>query len=197
MFRLNKNYWDEKYKQGELKWDIGYVATPLREYFDQLNNKEIFILIPGAGNAYEAEYLHGKGFQNTYVLDWSKSAAKSFLSRYPEFPEENVIVDDFFEHNGKYDLVVEQTFFCAIEPILRPEYARKVYDLLNENGKLVGVLFNVELNTDRPPYGGFKSEYIKYFSPYFDINVFDTAFNSIEPRKGRELFINLTKKHAI
>jgi hypothetical protein len=194
MLRLTRNYWDERYKKGELKWDIGYIATPLREYFEQLTRKDMFILLPGAGNAYEAEYLYRNGFYNTYVLDWSKTAIKGFHSRYPEFPKENIIYGDFFEHSGKYDMVVEQTFFCAFEPILRPEYARKVFDLLNKNGKLVGVLFNVELNKDRPPYGGFKSEYIKYFTPYFDINVFDQAYNSIEPRKGRELFINLTKK---
>lgn len=194
MLRLNKNYWEDKYKQGDLKWDIGYISTPLREYFDQLTNKNKYILIPGSGNAYEAEYLHNLGFINTYVLDWSKGAIKSFKNRYPQFPCENIIQGNFFEHNGKYDLIIEQTFFCAIEPILRAEYARKVSELLNTGGKLVGLLFNVELNKDKPPYGGFKSEYVKYFEPYFDFNNFETAYNSIIPRQGRELFINLTKK---
>lgn len=194
MLRLNKNYWEDKYKQGDLKWDIGYISTPLREYFDQLTNKNKYILIPGSGNAYEAEYLHNMGFVNTYVLDWSKAAIKSFKNRYPQFPCENIIHGNFFEHSGKYDLIIEQTFFCAIEPILRAEYARKVSELLNTGGKLVGLLFNVELNKDKPPYGGFKSEYVKYFEPYFDFNNFETAYNSIIPRQGRELFINLTKK---
>lgn len=194
MLRFNKGYWDERYRKGEIKWDIGCVSTPLKEYIDQLQNKNLYILIPGAGNGYEAGYLHSKGFRNTYVLDWSKNAVKSFKANYPEFPEENIICEDFFLHNGKYDLIIEQTFFCAIEPILRAEYARKMSDLLNDRGRLVGLLFNVELNRDRPPYGGFKSEYLKYFDPYFEINVFDTAYNSIVPRQGRELFINLTKK---
>lgn len=194
MLELNKTYWEDKYKRGDLKWDIGYISTPLREYFDQLTNKNKYILIPGSGNAYEAEYLYNLGFLNTYVLDWSKEAVKSFKNRYPQFPDENVIVEDFFAHNGKYDLIIEQTFFCAIDPSLRADYAKKVSELLNTNGKLVGLLFNVEMSKDKPPYGGFKEEYVKYFAPYFNTKYFETAYNSIIPRQGRELFIDLVKK---
>ena len=39
-----------------------------------------------------------------------------------------------------------------------------------------------------------KSEYKKYFEPYFNIKVFETAYNSINSRKGRELFMILIKK---
>lgn len=191
---LSKSFWDEKYDEGELRWDVGYISTPLKEYFDSLRDKNKYILIPGAGNAYEAEYLFNKGFINVFILDWSRNAIKSFKNRFPVFPDENILYENFFEHHGTYDLIIEQTFFCAIEPHLRQDYAKKIHDLLNRNGKLVGLLFNVELNKDRPPYGGFKEEYIKYFKDYFDLNVFETAYNSIEPRRGRELFIDITKK---
>jgi hypothetical protein len=55
--KFDKSYWEEKFIKNETGWDIGYVSTPLKEYFDQLTNKDLKILIPGSGNGYEAEYL--------------------------------------------------------------------------------------------------------------------------------------------
>jgi methyl halide transferase len=116
-----------------------------------------------------------------------------FKKRAPHFPVENIIIEDFFEHNGKYDLIIEQTFFCAIFPSERKKYAERIYELLNSGGKLVGLLFNHEFDNKFPPYGGTKEEYLEYFNPFFQIKYFSTAYNSIKPRAGRELFINLIK----
>ncbi len=54
----------------------------------------------------------------------------------------NIILGDFFKHKGEYELVLEQTFFCAINPSLRKNYVAKMKELLLLNGKLVGVLFD-------------------------------------------------------
>jgi len=67
---FDKDYWNEKYLQGSAGWDIGYASTPLVEYFNQLLNKDLKILIPGCGNAYEAEYLVDNGFKNVFLIDW-------------------------------------------------------------------------------------------------------------------------------
>ena len=40
-------------------------------------------------------------------------------------------------------------------------------ELLKDNGKLVGRLFNTPLYQDHPPFGGNKNEYIEYFEPYY------------------------------
>ena len=57
VIKLGKEYWEEKYAKNSTGWNIGYISTPIKEYIDQLQNKSIKILIPGAGNSYEAEYL--------------------------------------------------------------------------------------------------------------------------------------------
>lgn len=194
MKELNKDFWTEKYINNETGWDIGYISPPLKEYIDQLQNKNLKILIPGCGNAYEAEYLYNSGFNNLYVIDFSHIALDNLKKRIPSISSDHLICDDFFNHIGKYDLIIEQTFFCAITPNLRSNYAKHMFELLNENGKLVGLLFNDKLNDDKPPFGGNKDEYLKYFSPYFNINIIDIAYNSISPRMDKELFINLSKK---
>jgi len=62
-------YWSKRYEENQTGWDIGYPSTPIKTYVDQLENKDLKILIPGAGNAYEAEYLWQQGFKNVHVLD--------------------------------------------------------------------------------------------------------------------------------
>lgn len=191
----NKNDWSKAYKEGRIGWDTGNPAPPITEYIDQLKDKDLKILIPGAGNAYEAEYLHIKGFSNVYVLDWAQEALDNLQNRYIDFPEANLICQDFFEHKGRYDLVLEYVFFCSLEPSKRKDYAAKIYELLNATGKLVGALFDDPMeNIEGPPFGGTKEEYVKYFEPYFDFRVYEMAYNSIKPRAGRELFINFVKK---
>ncbi len=191
---LSAHIWNQRYHDNNTGWDIGYPATPLKEYFDQLSDKSLHILIPGGGNAYEAEYLFNNGFKHVFVLDWSQQALNNFAERVPDFPKEQLIQGDFFEHQGAYDRIIEQTFFCAIDTSLRSSYATHAHRLLKDNGKLVGLLWNAPMNSDRPPYGGSKEEYFNLFSPLFTIDVMDASYNSIGPRKGRELFINLKKR---
>jgi thiopurine S-methyltransferase len=194
MIFLDKEYWNNRYINNETGWDIGYVSTPLKNYFDQLKNKDLRILIPGCGNAYEAEYLFKQGFKNVFIVDIAPEAIKAFKNRVPEFPENQIFLADFFELKQTWDLIIEQTFFCALNPAMREKYTQKMQELLTKNGKLVGLLFNCELNTEHPPFGGFKEDYEKLFSKYFNIKIMETCYNSIEPRKERELFIILEKK---
>ena len=186
---LNNKIWNNRYLNDEIGWDIGNISTPLKEYFNQLENKELKILIPGCGNAYEAEYLVSMGFKNVFLIDWAQEALDNFQNRNKSFPTTNLICGDFFKHEENYDLIIEQTFFCAINPILRKDYVLKMKELLADKGKLIGLLFNDTLFTNRPPFGGKKSEYIDLFNKHF-INVsMEKAYNSIESRKDRELFI--------
>ncbi|MEP0214951.1 MAG: methyltransferase domain-containing protein [Cellulophaga sp.] len=191
---LDEDFWDNRYITSDIGWDLGEVSPPLKSYFNQLTNKDLHILIPGGGNSYEAEYLHSKGFKNVYVVDLSKTALQNIKSRVPTFPSSHLIHSNFFDLNITFDLIIEQTFFCAISPSLRSKYVEKAFNLLNTNGKIAGLLFNIPLNSTHPPFGGNKEEYIMLFKPHFNIKIMDTAYNSIKPRSGNELFIILQKK---
>lgn len=63
---LNEEFWTERYRNQQTGWDIGYPSTPLQKYFEQLSRKDIHILIPGCGNAYEAEFLVKKRLSKYY-----------------------------------------------------------------------------------------------------------------------------------
>lgn len=190
---LNKTFWETKYAQQDTGWDTGGITEPLKTYIDGLKNKNLSILIPGAGNSYEAEYLFKNGFKNVEVIDLASQPLINLKTREPNFPEESLIQGDFFELNNTYDLILEQTFFCALNPVLRPAYAKKMSELLNPQGKLVGVLFDFALSENGPPFGGSKEEYLSYFEPYFTIKKLEKSYNSIKPRMGNELFIIFDK----
>src|SRR5690606_3583897 len=111
MKTLDKSFWQDRWKNAETGWDIGYPSTPLVDYFEKLDNKDLKILIPCCGNAYEGEYLIKKGFKNTFLIDIAPLAFENLKKRFPDFPDENLILGDFFELEASYDLIVEQTFF--------------------------------------------------------------------------------------
>lgn len=192
--QLNKNYWEKRYETKETGWDVGKITTPLQEYIDQIENKNLTILIPGAGNGYELDYLLSKGFKNVFIVDFTETPLKNIKKRIPGFPENQLIKSDFFEHEGKYDLILEQTFFCALAPELRKKYVSKMHSLLSENGKLFGLLFDFPLTEEGPPYGGSKAEYLNLFTENFNIKTLETAYNSIKPRTERELFFIVLPK---
>jgi SAM-dependent methyltransferase len=190
---LNAEYWNNQYKTNEIGWDLNQVSPPLKAYFDQLENKNISILIAGCGNAYEAEYLYSLGFNNITLVDISETLVEALNEKFKN-KSIKVIYQDIFEHKGNYDLIVEQTLFCAIDPSLRKKYVATMHHLLSENGKLVGLLFDKEFEKQGPPFGVCICQYEPLFSPYFTFNTFEDCYNSVMSRQGDELFINFSKK---
>ncbi len=187
---MSKEFWESLWEKNQTSWDLGIVSPPIKAYIDQLTNLSLRILIPGCGNAYEAEYLWKKGFKNVFIVEISDRAIQEFKERCPFFPEGNIIAGDFFTLNESYDLVIEQTFFCALEPDQRNNYAKKMAELLNNGGKLVGVMFNRTFDGG-PPYGGNTEEYRTIFSQNFKSIYMAPCYNSVGPRLGSEIFIKL------
>ncbi|MFK7796431.1 MAG: methyltransferase domain-containing protein [Aureispira sp.] len=193
---LNTNYWQQRYIQDTAGWDTGGITPPIQHYMDGVRNKSVRILIPGCGNAHEASYLHQQGFTQVYVCDWASSPLEALAKRCPDFPKEHLIQGDFFDLALQdLDYIVEQTFFCAIEPKLRPKYAQKTASMLQTGGQLIGLLFNKNLPAPPmgPPFKGSKEEYLGYFQPHFSSVQIEPCYNSIQPRSGLELFIQLQK----
>jgi SAM-dependent methyltransferase len=190
---LDKDYWDKRYQAEEIGWDLGTVSEPIKAYIDQIGDTSLKILIPGCGNAYEAAYLLSKGFNNITLIDISPSLVQQLQERFKDNSNIQVIEGDFFEHEGQYDLIIEQTFMCALDPGMRNAYAIKMHSLLKPEGKIAGLLFGVYFEKAGPPFGGDEADYQSLFSPLFRIQTMEKAYNSVKPRAGNELFIILKK----
>ena len=188
---LSSEYWDNRYRDKDTGWDMRKVSPPLQAYFEQLPGKTLSILIPGCGNAYEAAWLLTNGFTHVTVLDISPVLTTSLRRQLP--PEARILTGDFFDHQATYDCIVEQTFFCALDPSLRNKYMEKMHGLLRPGGRLIGLLFDRSF-PEGPPFGGDQSEYQSLLEKYFTIKTLAPCYNSIPPRQGTELFFIALKK---
>jgi SAM-dependent methyltransferase len=189
----SSEYWDNRYLANETEWDMHQVSPPLKSYIDNLSDKELAILIPGCGNAYEAKYLLDEGFKNVTLIDLSKIVTDRLKEQYKN-ESVQIVNENFFDHQGQYDLILEQTFFCALSPDLREKYVEKSYELLNDHGKIAGVFFNKSFTDTQPPYVASDNEYRELFQPTFTFLKFENCTNSIAPRMGNELAFEFEKK---
>ena len=193
---LDAKYWEEQYEARKTGWDLGQVSPPIQEYIDKVTDKNKRILIPGCGNSYEAEYLLDHGFSNITVIDIAPTPVSVLKEKFKDNPNIKIVLGDFFEHQEKYDLIIEQTFFCALPPTMRQKYVWKMHQLLAEEGILAGLLFN-RMFESGPPFGGSKEEYETLFEAVFDSIKMDSSENSIAPRANTELFIEMKKNTEI
>jgi len=193
---LDKDYWDAQYQAEATGWDLGEVSPPLKKYIDTLTNKDLAVLIPGCGNTYEAEYLLKQGFTNITVIDIAPTLVEKLKHKFDNNPNIKIVLADFFDHQGSYDLIIEQTFFCALPPRIRQKYVWKMHQLLVEKGNLVGLLFDREFDIS-PPFGGSKAEYENLFRGAFQINQMDIAPDSISKRANTELFVSFERRNIL
>jgi hypothetical protein len=205
--KLNAEYWQERWTNEQTGWDIGHPNHGLIAEVKSRFPKTSKILIPGAGRGHEAEALWEEGYLNTYVCDWApeafeslaksevllrvqrevppKAGAKTFLT--PEEAKSRLIVADFFTLEGSYDLLLEQTFFCAIDPSQREQYVEQAAHLLKPLGMWMGIFFDCHFPTEGPPFGGDKETYRRLFEKHFEITKLERFEGSIGPRLGKEL----------
>lgn len=193
---LDQSYWDLQYQSETTGWDLGTISPPIKAYVDQLKDTTISVLIPGCGNTYEAEYLLEKGFTNITVIDIAPTLVEKLKEKFKKTTAIRIIQGDFFEHKGSYDLILEQTFFCALPPQMRQKYVWKMHQLLSKKGKIAGLLFNRSFEVS-PPFGGSKTEYEQLFTEAFHFKILETSYNSVTPRAQSELFFVFEKKSEV
>jgi len=191
-----KEYWNSRWKEGKTGWDLGMPSPPLLHLVSILNpGKSSRILIPGCGNAWEAEWLAARGYTSITLVDIAPELCNMLEQRFARTPEVRILCADFFTLEGTFDLILEQTFFCAILPELREDYAAKMQELLSEEGILAGVLFDTDFSFEGPPFGGHAAAYRKLFEQYFSSVYIEPCAHSATPRAGTECLMQCRKNN--
>ena len=135
-------------------------------------------LVPGCGGGYDVLLFASLGF-DSYGLDTSQTAVRAAervaqeQRKEQRYPVRNVqngrgearfIVTDFFqddfldqthpsEDSGgerTFDLIYDHTFLCALDPSLRPRWAKRMSQLLAPGGRLICA----EYPLGKPPASG-------------------------------------------
>ena len=190
-------FWEEIYKNNDTGWDLGGPTPIFKNLASKLLPKKLCIL--GCGRGYDAIHFAKCGFDVTAV-DFAPSAIK-YLKNLSS--KHNVKVQalekNIFSLSPKYDnyfdYVIEQTCFCAIHPSRRLKYERLVFNILNVNGKLIGLWFPLDKNIKDggPPYGTTIDEVKNIFNNGWSICQEEFPHDSIKPRKNREKLIVFEK----
>ena len=191
-------FWEKSYQSGDMGWDLGG-PTPIFDHWIKFQKKSLSICVLGAGNGWDAINFAEKGHTVTAV-DFAESAINNMHTSAQERGVEiNIIHSDIFKL-GKlfpqtFDIVLEYTCFCAIDPTRRMDYIEMTNQIIKPEGKLIALLYPIDkdINDDGPPFGIDIDSTINLFSKYFTLHRKEIPKLSIERRNGREIFVVFKK----
>ena len=181
-----------------MSWDLGEPTPVFNQWINSERNK-LSICILGAGNGWDALNFAKKGHHVTAV-DFAFSAIQN-MRKMAEIlgVKLDLLYSDIFNigksYHDAFDIVLEYTCYCAIQPDRRIDYVNLVNCILKPEGRLVALFFPLdkELNDDGPPFGVNLNSTLNLFSKKFTLNKKEIPNLSIERRIGREIFVVLNK----
>jgi methyl halide transferase len=188
------SYWNQLFLDGQDGWELGRPTPPLARWFTLNPPRGKRVLVVGAGRGNEARFLAHLGAQVTAV-DFAEEAVASMRALAAV---ENLTLDirhqDLFTlGKGEWELVVEHTCFCAIDPSRRDEYVAAVADALVPGGELVGLFYD-HGRPGGPPFTTDIGELERRFAARFDWISDERPPDSVAARQGHELLVRLRKK---
>ncbi len=144
--------WNALYTDADTPWDLGAAHPELIHRLPELGDPGR-AFVGGAGRAHDALALARNGWQ-VVATDWARDAAGA-SDELVRLGSSYVVTDSLGFGGGRFDLIFEHTFFCAIDPVQRPDYGTMADRLLAPGGHLAAVVFPVGKHegTGGPPWG--------------------------------------------
>ncbi len=187
----DEKFWTNIYQTETPGWEKGHEAVWLPMALPQLKLGPSRVLVLGCGSGHDAAYLAKAGHKVTAV-DISPEAIKGAKEKYGEVKNLSFLQSDLFglprEWEGQFDLILEHTCYCAIDPARRNELVKYWHKLLSEKGQLLGAFFVME-KRDGPPFGGSEWEVKQRLNKRFEFLYWTRWRHSLEGRKGKELVL--------
>lgn len=190
---LTGESWNQRWVDQDTPWDMGRTAPPFeRAVRDGLVPVGGRALVPGCGAGHDARFLAEAGFDVTGV-DLSETALARARALAAEagtavtYRQADLLAlpDDL----AGFDLVLEHTCFCAIDPERRDDYVASIAGAVRPGGHLLGLFFLFEAE-EGPPFGATQEEIEHRFGAHFDVLHVERPDDSHEARQGREgLFV--------
>ncbi|XP_066364547.1 probable thiol methyltransferase 2 isoform X2 [Miscanthus floridulus] len=143
--------WRRCWEEGVTPWDLG---QPTPAVVDLVNSgtlpggdhdgRATTVLVPGCGAGHDVVALSGAG-RFVVGLDISEAAIHKARQRAAAADGNSFdfVAADFFtwEPPDKFDIIFDYTFFCAFEPSMRPAWAKRIADLLKQDGELITLMY--------------------------------------------------------
>lgn len=182
--------WEARYRAGQTPWDLKGPTPVFGRLITEGHLPIGKLLVPGAGLGHDALAFARAGYAVTSV-DVAASACADLRARSSAAGVTlDVLEADFFTmtDSATYDLMLEQTFYCAIDPSARDAYRDQAHRLLKPGGLLFGLFFPLEArNAAGPPHVVRPDELRASLSERFELLHEEWPADSIKPRAGNEI----------
>ncbi|KAF5733951.1 thiol methyltransferase 2-like isoform X3 [Tripterygium wilfordii] len=183
--------WDRCWEEGLTPWDLGK-PTPILLHLHKTGAlRKGRALVPGCGSGYDVTAI---ACPERYVvgLEISDKAIKKAVdlsSTSPNAKYFTFLKADFFSWSPTelFDLIFDYTFFCAIEPEMRSEWAHQIQKFLKPEGELITLMFPISHHVGGPPFKVSIADYEEVLHPmgFKAISIVDNQL-AVGPRRGRE-----------
>ncbi|KAG6875013.1 hypothetical protein C0992_005555 [Termitomyces sp. T32_za158] len=192
--------WDAAWQANVTPWDAGTHQPPLQEVVESgvINfPRHGQALVPGCGMGYDTIYLASALNLKVLGTDVSETAierARAHLAtnNIPPPGEVSFEAGDFFSFKSedKFDVVYDYTFFVAIPPKRRVEWAQQMISLVKPGGYLITLVWPIEPQSEvGPPFFVRVEHYAEVLGEAFE-KVFDKAPETSLPRHvGKERIV--------
>ncbi|CAN5588306.1 hypothetical protein BH10BDE1_BH10BDE1_32610 [soil metagenome] len=204
-------WWDERYESGDTRWDGAGPHPLLDSLISPLKLTRCRVLILGCGAGHDAAWWERQGHIVTGV-DYSQEAVDRARANYGERDSLKWVRADAFklpqEWTSRFDIVFENTMFCAIPPARREELVRAWWRLLTPRGRVIGLALIMD-KLSGPPYGSSEWEIRRRLltAPQhgassarrarFHPLLWNREKKSIEKRLGHELFFVVERADSL
>lgn len=137
--------WSQRYRDADTPWDKGATHPELarRLALGELAppRRGARALVPGCGRGHDALALARAGWCVT-AIDLAPEVRSGLARKLAALGGEFVTGDAFaWRTRRRFALVYEHTFFCAIDPLLRPEWGKLVRRVLARGGRVCAIAF--------------------------------------------------------
>ncbi len=200
-------FWDAAYREERDGWDMG---TPTPVFVDLLDRYEMDfrplggpdfsaldrpprVLVPCSGRGHDALHFAERGWDVTAVdfsvepLQWLH-AEKGRLG-----VELQLLQADMFPlgetYPAHFDMLLEYTCVCAIEPARRKEFLDFAAEVLRPGGLLLALLFPLDGRPGGPPFAIDPEEFKRDAERNFIFMHESIPETSVKPRRGKERLI--------
>lgn len=185
---MSRDYWEERYQSGELRWDHGGPSPGLVDFLAAHPDlPRGTVCVPGCGTGHDVRELARAGF-DAHGFDLAPSAIRMAGEKTRVAGlNARFHLTDFLRADPPqlFDWIFEHTLFCAIQPNERDDYVRAVLHWLKPSGHYLAVNYLVVNDPDGPPFPVTRDELQRRFSPRLE-RVADWMPRSYPSRVGRE-----------
>lgn len=145
---LTRCFWQGLYDEGRTGWDRGAPSPALDRWLGEGMLAPCRILVPGCGRGHEVVALARSGFDVT-AIDYAPAAVAALEAALAtSVVGATVVAADLFsfEPPEPFGAIYEQTCLCALEPVRRADYERRLWSWLMPGGTLAAAF----MQTDAP-----------------------------------------------